>query len=354
MYEIILNIHMHTTYSDGNATHAQIAQAALRAGLDAVIVTDHNVLVNGIEAYHQEGQKRVLLLVGEELHDQARSPQKCHLLAFGATRELAPYASDPQQLIDRVQQYGGLSFLAHITDPAAPAVHQDDLSWVDWQVEGYTGIELWNGLSEFKTLLKTRLHAIYYAYNFNKVARGPLPESLQKWDELLVSGKRVVAIGGSDAHAIPARLGPLKRTIFPYEDHFKAINTHLLLTSPLTGDLVEDKRLILEAFRSGHAFIGYDLPAPTRGFRFTAQGREKVAWMGDGIPARHGITLQIRLPAPADCHLIKDGKVIKNWQKRDTIVHTTTEQGVYRVEAFIHYQGKMRGWIYSNPIYVTP
>lgn len=354
MNEISVNLHMHTFYSDGHASHAQIGQAALRAGLDAVIVTDHNVLVNGVESYYQDGQRRVLLLVGEEIHNQARQPQKSHLLVFGAKREIAPFADDPQKLIERARQYGGLTFLAHIVDPAAPAVNQEDLSWTDWQVSGYTGIELWNGFSEFKTRLKSRLHAIYYAYNFIRVASGPLPGALQKWDELLNNGKRVVAIGGSDAHGLPAKLGPLRRTVFPYEEHFKAINTHLLLPSPLTGELVEDKRLVLQALELGHAFIGYDLPGSTRGFRFTAKGREQTAWMGDEISAKYGITLQIRLPAPAECRLIKDGKLIKSWQKSDTLVHNTPEPGVYRVEVYREYLGKLRGWIYSNPIYVTP
>ena len=48
MYEIIVNLHMHTRYSDGSGTHKDIAEAAIDAGVDAVIVTDHNVLVNGV------------------------------------------------------------------------------------------------------------------------------------------------------------------------------------------------------------------------------------------------------------------------------------------------------------------
>ena len=43
MPEIVINLHMHTTYSDGSGTHADIANAAIKAGLDAVIITDHNV-----------------------------------------------------------------------------------------------------------------------------------------------------------------------------------------------------------------------------------------------------------------------------------------------------------------------
>src|SRR4030042_4734807 len=99
MPEIIPNLHMHTRYSDGAGTHADIARAAMKAGLDAVIVTDHNVWVDGPARYYKDGDRRVLLMVGEEIHDQARQPQKNHLLVFGAHRELATYAYDPQMLL---------------------------------------------------------------------------------------------------------------------------------------------------------------------------------------------------------------------------------------------------------------
>ena len=55
MQEIIVNLHMHTRYSDGSGTHRDIAQAAMQAGVDAVIVTDHNVLVQGVEGYYRFG-----------------------------------------------------------------------------------------------------------------------------------------------------------------------------------------------------------------------------------------------------------------------------------------------------------
>lgn len=353
MHEIIVNLHMHTSYSDGTGSHAEIAQAALRAGLDAVIVTDHNIWVNGPEGYYPNDGRQALLLVGEEIHDQARVPQKNHLIVLGTDRELATQAQDPQRLLDIVHQNGGLSFIAHPVDPAAPAVYQDDLSWVDWNVRGFTGIELWNGSSEFKSLLKTKLHAIIYAYYPRLIPHGPFPSALEKWDELISNGRRVVAIGGSDAHALRLRLGPLRRIVFPYEYHFSTINTHLLLSSPLSGDLIEDRYQILGALAQGHAFIGNDLPASTRGFRFSGQGKGRTAQMGEEVPASGGVTLQVRLPRPGECRLIKDGKVIQNWQNRETYVHITTQPGAYRVEATIKYLGHRRGWIFSNPIYVT-
>jgi hypothetical protein len=352
MNEIVTNLHMHTRYSDGSGSHAEIAQAALRANLDAVIVTDHNVLVQGPEGYYKEGNRRVLLIIGEEIHDQDREPQKNHLLVAGTERELAQYADDPQTLINAVNKDEGLCFIAHPFDPPQAVINETDITWEAWDVHGYTGIEIWNHLSEFKGFLKTKMHAVFYAFFPGFVARAPYPKTLQKWDEILGTGKRIVAVGGSDAHAIHASMGFLKRVIFPYETHFKGINNHILLSEPLRGDAVLDRRLILNALRAGHSFVGYDLPAPTRGFRFTAQGKLDSVIMGDEISAKGGITLQARFPALADIRLIKDGEVIGEWKKQQVCTHITSERGVYRIEAYRSYLGRKRGWIFSNPIYV--
>lgn len=352
MYEYIVNLHMHTPYSDGTGSHEEIAQAALQAGIDVVIVTDHNVWVKGPEGYYQDGEKRVLLLVGEEVHDKIRDPQKNHMMVFGVDEEMATLAKEPQHLINKVNELDGLTFIAHPVDPEALDFNEPDLSWVDWDVVGYTGIELWNAMSEFKGLLKNKLQAIYYAYNPEAIGHGPYPEVLKKWDALTATGRRIVAVGGSDAHAIKASLGPLKRVLFPYEFHFQAVNTHIFTEEPLTGDLTTDRKAVLDALRSGHAFVGYNLPAPTRGFRFSAQGMGKSAWMGDEIPAKHGVTLQIRMPQRAECNLVKDGVTIQTWTDRDVTSYITTKPGVFRVEAYLPYRGKKRGWIFSNPIYV--
>ena len=117
MHEIVINLHMHTPYSDGHGTHDDIAQAAIRAGIDAVIVTDHNIWVEGFEGYHGEGKEKMLMLVGEEVHDQTRSQQKNHLLIFGAEKELESFAQHPQSLLYEVNKAGGFAFVAHPVDP---------------------------------------------------------------------------------------------------------------------------------------------------------------------------------------------------------------------------------------------
>lgn len=352
MEEILVNLHMHTTYSDGTGTHTELAEAAIQAGLDAIIVTDHNIWVRGVEKYYQREDQKVLLLVGEEVHDQTRDPQKNHLLVFGAEREMSQYAPNPQNLLNQVADSGGYSFLAHPVDPEAPRFGQADLSWVSWDIEGFTGIELWNSMTEFKSLLTGYGPAIKYAFNFDQVAHGPFPETLKLWDKLLSKGKPVVAVGGSDAHKMKGSLGPIQRDLFPYEKHFQAINTHLLLPEPLQGSVSPDKQAIYQALAAGHAFIGYDLPAPTRGFRFSAHSANKTHIMGDTVDGSQPITLQIKLPQAAECLLLKDGEVIHTSRKRVSIIHRVKEPGVYRIEAYIEYKGKRRGWIFSNPIYV--
>ena len=81
---------------------------------------------------------------------------------------------------------------------------ESDLSWEDWDIHGYTGIELWNAMSEFKSLLTGKLQAIYYAFNPEAIGTGPFPEVLEKWDQLTVSGQRVRSHSGvSDRRTSP-------------------------------------------------------------------------------------------------------------------------------------------------------
>ncbi|HSB02856.1 MAG TPA: CehA/McbA family metallohydrolase, partial [Anaerolineales bacterium] len=292
MHEIVINLHMHTVYSDGKGTHKDIAQAAIKTGLEAVIVTDHNILVQGVEGYYRVGRDRVLLLIGEEIHDQDRVPQKNHLLVFNTNRDLSTLADDPQTLINGVNDAGGLCFPAHPNDVASPIFNETSISWDAWDVHGLTGLELWNGFSELKTGLHTKLHALFYAFFPQFIARQPMPETLQRWEELLASGERVVAIGGSDAHALHMSMGPIHRVIFPYDFHFRTVNTHVFIPEPLTGDVPTDRKMIYEALAAGRCFVGYDLPASTRGFIFNARGLEQSVIMGEEISSKRGVTLQ--------------------------------------------------------------
>lgn len=348
LYEYAGNLHIHTRYSDGQALHADVAQAAGEAGLDFVITTDHNVWVDGVEGYYGD----VLLLVGEEIHDVRRRPQANHLLAYDIDVELFPWASDPQTLIETINKRDGLSFLAHPNELGSPISHDlDAISWQDWDVSGYHGLEIWNYMSEFKSLLRNKLMALFYAYLPAAGISGPFRATLRRWDKLLAQGQRVTAIGSADAHGDTYSMGPLSRVVLPYAYLFRCVNTHVLTERPFNGDLTHDKALIYEALRASRTWVGYDLLGSTEGFRFRALSGPNQALMGEEMKRTAATTFEVKTPQSADIRLLRTGEVVAK-SKGTQLSYTTAEPGVYRVEAYRRHWFLPRGWIFSNPIYV--
>ena len=355
MYEYAGNLHSHTPYSDGALYHGDLAQAALRAGLDFLLVTDHNVWVDGVQGYHTSpAGKKLLLLTGEELHNMQRQPQSSHLLVYGVPHELAAHTSDPQMLLDAVNAAGGLAFLAHPYDPAAPRFGEAAYAWEDWHVHGFHGLEIWNYMSEYKSLMTSGAAAARYAFFPAHGISGPPPAALNKWDELLATGKTVTAIGNADAHGQTYKLGVLRRCVFPYEHLYRAVNTHVLLPEPLGGDWRADELAIYAALRAGACFVGYDAPAATRGFRFSATAGATTTKMGGQVrlPAAPALRLHAHTPALCNLSLLHNGQTIASAVHSDTLDYPVAAAGVYRVEAAIKFHGRMRAWIFSNPIYV--
>lgn len=353
-HEIRGNIHMHTTYSDGAGSFEELIRAAAGAGLDFVYVTDHNLLVRDKEEGLRHG---VLTLVGQEVHDPHRTPQRNHLLCLGVDEDVAAHAGDPQALIDAVMaQPQGTTFLAHPVEEVTP-LFQERYDWVSWEVEGYTGVELWNYMAGFKGHTTNKIRAVLTGYFPHFFTVGPLPAMLAKWDELCRT-RPVVALGGTDVHAQRIRVGLFSRIFLPYAHCARALNTHILLDEPLEKaeqSVDRDRARLLAALRAGHCWVGYDLAGETTGFRFAAYrpGEDKpVAVMGDTLPAPSGpIRLRADAPAAAQIHLLRDGQVIAQ-ADGVRLEHGPAQAGVYRVEVWKKRWGKPRGWIFSNPIYV--
>ena len=248
-------------------------------------------------------------------------------------------------LIDETRAAGGYTFLAHPHElPSEPLLALQNLGWHDWEVEAFTGLEIWNYMSSFVNDLKeaiaklpwqrkwlAQLLALRHALNPERFVTAPPAATLQLWDELLSQGKKVTAVGNSDAHATPLSLGPIHRIIFPYEFLFKAVNTHLLLSDELNGDLFHDKRLILSGIGNGHSWVGYDMAHPTRGFRFTGQGSNKGG-IGATIQLDVGATLQVKTPQKANIRLIHEGREVAAAKNEKHLTFIPVDEGAYRVE----------------------
>lgn len=345
---------MHTPYSDGRHFHARIAAIAREVGLDFVITTDHNILVRGVEGYYgNRDEGYVLLLTGEEVHDRQRIHQNNHCLVYGVDVEMSSYAHNPQVLIDAVNRHNGLTFLAHPFDKSIDWMPgYSSIAWEAWDIQGFTGLEIWNYMSSFKETATSPLATLWSIFNPERTLTAPNQETLDKWDALLASGQRVVGIGSSDAHGQQFRFGFFKHTIFPYDFLFHCINTHLLLENPLQGDVDADSQAIYTALRNGRAFISYDLVGDSRGFRFSAQGVGGTATIGQVIQLGSGITLQVFVPARGRIRLIHHGQVIAEESNVENLTFNARQLGAYRVEVWREYKGHERCWILSNPIYV--
>lgn len=352
MYEIILNAHVHTKYSDGAKTHNEIAGIAAECGIDGVLFNDHNVFPIGPEGYYQFGGKKILTIIGEEIHDIERQPQKNHLLAYGTSKSLSHFADNPKNLISQIRENGGMAFIAHPYDPAFPEFDEDDLSWEDWDIAEFTGIELWNNLSEFKIHAKSKLHGYFFAF-FPVFMAEKAPEQILKiFDRLLNEGHQIIAIAGSDAHEFHFQIGPISKTVFPYSYHFQGINNHILLTTPLTGEYDTDKEMILSSIKRGSLFIANDRISSSKGFRFFAQKGKEEIHSGRRCRFHSKMILRAELPAPAECILYQNGKKIQSVQVSKGFSYPIKGPGVYRIEFYRYFLFKMRGWIYSNPIFI--
>lgn len=351
MPEIVGNLHLHTIASDGTGTHAQVARAAARAGLDFIIYTDHNVAVEGREGWFESGGREILCLMGQEINDQRRLPEVNHLLCHFVTADLQDVAANPQILIDAVNQQGGLCFLAHPLERPGIGAARDTYPWLDWDISGFTGIELWNAMTDVKWQLRTKPRAILGAYLPNLALTSPFPEVLAKWDQLLTTGQKVVVIGNSDAHGMSFSLGPLRRTIYPYEYLFRAVNTHLLLADSLAREIPQARQQIFATLQQGHCFVSYDLVGSSHGFAFTAATGTEQASMGDAIAWQEPTTLSVSSPLPAKIRLLHNGRMVAQQQGRE-LNWQAQQPGVYRVEAYRRFWGAWRGWVFTNPIYL--
>jgi hypothetical protein len=346
--EIVGNVHLHTRRSDGAGTHADVAAAARQAGLDFVIPTDHNVL-----ALEEEGWRDgVLMLVGEETNDP-QPPAASHYLAFGITRDVAGLSGDPQALIDEVRRQGGFGFIAHPYELPSRFIGEPALGWSHWDAQGYAGLGIWNYMSEFKSHITGAPAALWAALLPRAVIRGPFAETLARYDQLLAEGRRLAIIGESDAHALTYRLGPLKRTVYPYATLFRGVNLHLWISEPLRRELAHDRALVYEAMQRGRGYVAYHVLGDPAGFSFTARPAAGGASVtcSEEIAAGDGVIFEAHAPRPARLRLIHRGRPVAQVYGR-RLVYRGREAGAYRLEAWRWDWLRWRGWIFSNPIYV--
>ena len=161
-----IDLHTHSSYSDGLGNPQDILECARKKGLDGLAITDHNTLEGYFKA--KEYDSNLLLVPGYEVDTEAG-----HILVLGL--EMLPPNVESiryDELIQWVRSHRGLTVLAH---PAISRLHIDK-----WMRSPPDAVEVLNASYPLKHFVKRGL----------------------KISERV----GVAAIGGSDAHS-PLEVG---------------------------------------------------------------------------------------------------------------------------------------------------
>ena len=345
MFEYVGCLHMHSNFSDGSGEVPDIAKAASEVGLDFIALTDHNTL-RALKENYEKWYGNTLLLVGCELNDKEN---KNHYLAFGIEDTFSTRLS-AKEYVKMVKDNGGIGFLAHPHEKRTHMKEHPPYPWVDWNIDDFNGIEIWNHMSEWMENLTEENKYQAFLHPLRTI-QAPPPETLKVWDELNHK-RKVVGIGGVDAHAHKYNLlGFLEVEIFPYKVLFKSIRTHILTNEEIIkGDneaaIEKAKKNIYNSLAAGYCFVANDYHGDSKGFRFYAEVSNKYYQMGETIAGKNKVKFNVLLPVPtATVRLIKNGTMIDEIET-DQAQFIVSEKGAYRVEVFLN--GK--AWIYSNHI----
>ncbi len=362
VYDLAGSCHVHSTYSDGTGTVADIADAAARAGSDFVFLTDHSSIaarLHGEDGWRANG--KTLIAVGAEI-----ATDTGHLLVADIPNGFDLEAGVASDIMQRVRCAGGYGYIA------LPCDLKDH--WRNFDVREETfGLEVFNlsAVARTKINIPSFLLALarYRGQNpisaFSFIAGRPTRE-LKLWDRLSFDAHErglpiVQAIGSIDAHAV-MRFGGKDYPYPTYEQIFKTCRTHALLPEPpsRTSDGSEhDLAMLHSSLRSGHCYISYDNFGDPTGFSFQARTeKETVASMGDSytMSSREKIIFEIRSPyRKSILKLFRNGKLIAK-VRGQALTHAAPDPGVYRVEIF-NYRLRIGSlclgthpWIFSNPI----
>jgi len=340
LIELVGAIHIHSNFSDGTKSIPEIAEIAGRAGLDFIMVSDHMTLEplkQGLEGFYD----KTAVLIGYEINDP---DDKNHYLAYGLDEIIEP-GRRAVDYVPLVRQKGGLGIIAHPDEVRNRLAKYPSYPWTAWDAAGFDGIEIWNHMSQWMESL-SRWNMLKQAVTPRRSLKSPTREILKRWDDLN-SQRRVLGVGSIDVHAYPYRLGPLRKTIFPYKVQFRAIRTHILIPEDTARDFDSMKKAIYESLRECRVFISNYRWGDASGFESYVENEHGQAFCGEELIWDTDTAMNIALPHAAFVRLMHDGEESFCGIGRNFKIKLSP--GLYRVEAYV----LDKGWVFSNHIRIN-
>jgi len=373
----LLHIHSHLSH-DSVGTPEEIRQAAIEAGVQVVMFTNHPADdYDYIKDGHRGLEDGVLFIPGAEEKGLLAFPQR-------SVERLPDFT--PQDKVDTVRAADGQVYLSHLEER------------MDWELKGLAGTEIYNIHADFKdepgllqalrnplTLMTVIAPAIHRFPQEAFAALQDYPaDYLRRWDELNPK-HRLTGISANDAHqntGIKAVVGEKGMLLIydatgdelakldsnknaalklflvgrkagdvafdvqldPYVRSFRHVSTHLLMHTL-------DEAAVRESLAAGRAYVAFDWMCDPTGFVFQAVSGDQNRPMGADVTLTDDLTLKSEAPLNGTFKVIRNGHEIHHSRGRG-LSFPVTESGIYRIEVWLNFPDEPRIWILSNPIYV--
>lgn len=221
--------HVHSTFSDGVGTVADIAEWMQRAGLDFLFVTDHSTV-----AQKRECRRHPNLWWGQE-----PGMDSYHLGILNLDRRLT-LTGDLASDYSRAEKAGGLAYVPH---PAG---------WFPTTRYSREQMDVLNTLGDsFAIEIINGANNLFDCFDVTDAL------SVRLWDKHLRRGKRVIGLGNTDAH-LPQAIGDVWNGVLAQE-----LSRESIVTALRQGRLFVSDGPVVELSIAG-AGMGEVLQAPSR------------------------------------------------------------------------------------------
>lgn len=290
--------HSHTQHSDGIGTVAETAEMVEAAGLDFQYVTDHWGVTQAPEC------RKHGLWLGQEPGTEYH-----HLGILGLDHAFVP-APDLVADFAEVRKRGGTPFIPHPAGWFPRRVYTEEQKNALWQLPQSFMMEVINGA-----------HNLATAYDYTDAS------AVELWDRLLNDGRRVMAMGNTDAHA-PHQIGIVWNGVSaPRCDH-----------ATIVSAMSKGRSFASEAPLLHLAVGGVNMGGRVRDRNGAETARIKVADAGGLICVR----------------LVGDGKVRRTWHPNGDEVFEHEQKLPKSLKRYVRVEAiaddGRRG--YSNPVYL--
>jgi len=336
-FDLSGSLHVHTEDSfDSCVPLKKVEALARKYDIDFVTINDHFSFAAKTKR-NNNGDLLPIIIIGAEISDKNNLN---HYLVFN-TNQIKKNIS----AADYVTEYhaeGAYGFIAHPVDKRVNYSIKD-YPWVEWNVNVFNGLEIWNYVSSWLRWLDPRKNGLFWVLFPSLFVRKPFRDILNIWDKLTSQGLRKAAIGSIDAHTIVFKKFGINFRFLRHRQLMQTIRTNVLIEDTLK--ICEES--ILQALVRGNSYVvNYRVSNPYDFYCGISDGK-KSALPGESISISNNLKLYFRLPKTAKVILMRDGK--KRAQKFDT-------KGFFEIDSVGSYRLEIvrfgYGWIYTNNIYV--